>query len=304
MRVLVTGHLGFLGHHTTESLLARGHEVIGVDRVEQAVSDKSERIAIQAEWKFRREQADLSDLNAVMDLVGRYRPQAIVHTAAQYSVKYTTESCVRYVRNNLDAFTWLFQAAQTHKVGRIVYASSTAISDAGRPSGLYGATKAYGEHCAHAYTARSSMYAVGLRFGPIYGPLVRPDAEVFRVLSHYLAGKPVPYSTALEKSGAYVSVLDAARVMADMVSATLPEKHNVFLTVADDHHCSLTDVVRCAEAVTGRPARWPEGFTPRQRSTQRPDLTPLHQVLGYVPGTTLEQGIPHMLEWMQRRKAA
>ncbi len=131
MKVLVTGHLGFIGHHVTAALIERGHKIVGVDRINGAASFKDDRILAQKPW-------------------------GVTHIAAQYSVKYTPENCVRYVQNNLAAFTYIFEAAKIVGVPRIVYASSIAISDTRQPSGLYGATKAYGEECAHAYAMRGN----------------------------------------------------------------------------------------------------------------------------------------------------
>jgi UDP-glucuronate 4-epimerase len=300
MKVAVTGGLGFLGHFVTKSLLARGHSVHVIDKIRQgAISDKSERARIQRGWKITRWDVDLANIKDALGVVRKIAPDVIVHTAAQYSVKYTTEACERYVRNNLAAFTYLFEAAKVYRVRRLVYTSSFAVADDGRPSGLYGATKGYGEQCAHSYTKRCSIEAIGVRFGPIYGPLSRNDTHVYRALDQYLKRQPLSTHSEFLKGAPYVYVEDAGEVLADLATtAKLHQQHNVYLAAADEEYCSVADIVRVAERVQGAPAIWPPGVVPI-RSTIRPDLFNLRLVLGRTPSTILEIGVPKMMEWMR-----
>lgn len=300
MKLLVTGSLGFLGHHVAMHALGLGHQIIGADKIRNAISPKQERQKVQKVLGIDTWSVDLSDIKNCLALVSeKPRFDAIIHCAAQYSIPYTTQATSQYVAANLAAHTFMFEAAKVQKIQRVIYASSVAVLDNNEPSGLYGATKAYGEQCACAYTKHSGITAVGLRLGPIYGTFSRSDTHVYRALSQYLNDQRLTPHSEFTKFAPYINVKDAARIMVDFAETPLSKRHNVFLAVADEPYSNIVEVIRCAERKIGKKPLWPTDIVLPKPVQQRPDLVNLRLALGYVPGIQLQQGVEEMISWMK-----
>jgi UDP-glucuronate 4-epimerase len=191
-RAVVTGAAGFIGSHLSESLLADGWEVTGLD----CFSDHYERWlketnleALQDEPGFTLEEADLDDvvlpgLIADADLV--------FHLAARPGVRDSWLNFQDYAAANIVGSKAVFEAAATAGV-RVVYASSSSVyGDASSfpvteasprgPISPYGASKLMTEILAGAYAASFGLDAVGLRYFTVFGPRQRPDMALSRFI--------------------------------------------------------------------------------------------------------------------------
>ena len=106
MTVLVTGAAGFIGYHTINAILDRGHSVIGIDNLNDYydVSLKEarrDRLLKRKGMDFIR--ADIADKETMLGLVKKY-PQIthVVHLAAQAGVRYSLVNPYAYTRANIE----------------------------------------------------------------------------------------------------------------------------------------------------------------------------------------------------------
>jgi UDP-glucose 4-epimerase len=113
MKVLVSGACGQVGSHTVEMLLERGDEVLGVDNL---ATGRREHLA--AHDRLRLEIGSIADRGLVERLVGEFRPDVLVHTAASYK---DPEDWYSDALTNVVGGANLVQAAKKHKVGRFIY---------------------------------------------------------------------------------------------------------------------------------------------------------------------------------------
>ena len=132
MRLLVTGIAGFIGSHLTERLLARGHEVTGLDnfdpfydrRIKEAnLAALRERVSVL--------EGDVLDA-ALLDRVltagsGGGRFDAVVHLAALAGVGPSLGDPARYMRVNVEGTALLASALARHGINRLVFASSSSV---------------------------------------------------------------------------------------------------------------------------------------------------------------------------------
>lgn len=296
MKILVTGCYGFVGSHVVRRLLALGHTVVGADRLVEPKSPKQQRVEALAGAGMKFVEAALGSQTRAREIVQGANFDRIVHLAAQFPVKHDSAGVASYLDSNVRAYLNVMEVARLAKVPRVIYASTVAVSDAGRPGSLYGATKIFNEHAAYVYS-KFGIEMVGLRYGAVYGPMMRKDAGIFRTLQGALAGRAI-------NSGVYaakrpvVAIADAVEVTVRFVEAPSVPAHGVYLVAADDWYPDYGDFVTMAAEQCGWPAVYPAGYTVRER-TERPDLARLAETIGWLPQTSLFGGIKPLCAWVR-----
>jgi UDP-glucuronate 4-epimerase len=206
MKILVTGVAGFIGYSVAKSLLAEGHQVTGVDNLNdyydvQLKKDRLEQLQPHGNFSFFLQ--DLANTSAVLKLFTDQNPERVVHMAAQAGVRYSLENPHAYINANLVAFTNILEGCRHGKVEHLVYASSSSVYGANtkmpfsvhdnvdHPVSLYAATKKANELMAHTYSHLYQLPTTGLRFFTVYGPWGRPDMSLFLFARNILDGKPI-----------------------------------------------------------------------------------------------------------------
>lgn len=206
MKILVTGTAGFIGSALALRLLERGDEVIGVDNLNDYydVCLKEARLArLTPHANFTDVRMDVADRPGMEELFRKYKPQRVVHLAAQAGVRYSLENPQAYVDANLVGFMNILEGCRHHQVEHLVYASSSSVYGANEsmpfsvhdnvdhPLSLYAATKKANELMAHTYSSLYGLPTTGLRFFTVYGPWGRPDMALFLFTKSILEGKPI-----------------------------------------------------------------------------------------------------------------
>ena len=94
MKVLLTGCAGFIGMHAAQRLLARGDDVVGIDNFTPYYDVKLKHARMQQlldKPNFRFIEEDLVNMSAIESQLGTWRPDAILHLAAQPGVRYSID---------------------------------------------------------------------------------------------------------------------------------------------------------------------------------------------------------------------
>jgi UDP-glucuronate 4-epimerase len=205
-KILVTGAAGFIGYHTSERLLARGDEVVGLDNVNNYYDPtlKEARLARLAPHAgFRLVRRELGDREGVEQLFREERFDRVIHLAAQAGVRYSLTNPHTYIDSNLVGFLHILEGCRHHGVQHLTYASSSSVYGANtampfsvhqnvdHPVSLYAATKKANELMAHTYSHLYGLPTTGLRFFTVYGPWGRPDMALFLFTKAILEGKPI-----------------------------------------------------------------------------------------------------------------
>jgi UDP-glucuronate 4-epimerase len=304
MRYVVTGAAGFVGSHLAETLVAAGHDVVGVD----CFTDYYD----PAEKEENARGLDVRRLDLAEDELSLDGVDGVFHLAAQAGVRSFGDVFPLYVRRNLIASQRVFEAAAAAGV-RVVFASSSSVygeaeayptSEAAtpRPISPYGITKLGCEHLARAYALGFGLDAVALRYFTVYGPRQRPDM-FFRRVCDALGdnGSFEIYGTG-EQSRSFTEVGDAVgATIAAMEHAPAGALYNV----GGGDEASMLEAIALLERISGRTlalrhvdaARGDVGRT-------KADVTRIREALGWEPRTSLEDGLVRMWSWASGRVAA
>lgn len=206
MKILVTGSAGFIGSHVVMSLLARGHEVVGIDNMSDYydVGLKRARLArFENHPQYTHIHADLADRAAIEAVFATHGPRRVVNLAAQAGVRYAAQNPHVYVDSNVTGFLHVLEGCRHHNVEHLVFASTSSVYGANtqmpfsehdhteHPLTLYAATKKANEMMAHSYAHLYGLPTSGLRFFTVYGPWGRPDMALFMFAKAILCGDPI-----------------------------------------------------------------------------------------------------------------
>jgi UDP-glucose 4-epimerase len=173
-RIVVTGGAGFIGVHTVARLVSDGHHVLVIDDLRHPCG---EPVASGVDLVV----ADVVSASAV-DAVARYRPDAIVHLAAQGGVSRSVRDPVADATVNVMGTVTMLKASVDAGCRRFVFASSggavygkalrlpTPEQTVPRPLSPYGAAKLAAEGYLGTFARTFGLRAVALRYANVYGP--------------------------------------------------------------------------------------------------------------------------------------
>ncbi|MCD4650667.1 MAG: UDP-glucose 4-epimerase GalE [Candidatus Cloacimonetes bacterium] len=180
MKILVTGGAGFIGSHTVVELLQSGYEVVVVDNL-----SIGKREAVDAACKIAGKEAefihlDLTDEQATISIIGKIKPDAVIHFAAYKSVPESLSEPLTYYRNNMISGINILQAMYKSSCKTMIFSSSATVYGENpnipfdedtplNPVSPYGRTKSHYEAVLHDFCiAHKDFTAIALRyFNPV-----------------------------------------------------------------------------------------------------------------------------------------
>ena len=305
MRVLVTGGAGFIGSHVADACIAAGHEVLVVDDLS---SGKRENLARQA----RFEQCDIRTPRAAA-VVESFRPQAILHLAAQMSVTRSVAEPSFDADVNVLGLINLVEAGRRAGLEKVVFASSGGtvygevetypITETAptNPVCPYGVSKLSGEHYLFYYRRVFGLPYVALRYANVYGPRQDPHGEagVIAIFSKkLLAGADVTIFGDGRQTRDYVFVGDVVRANL----AALAGDFCGAVNIGTGLETNVNDLYAIIKRHAGGPGTAVHA-PPRDGELQRSVLSVAlaEKVLGWKPRTVLSDGLAETVDFFRSR---
>ena len=318
MKILVTGAAGFIGMHTCKALLDQGHDVLGIDNLNdyydpQLKRDRLSQLAVHP--GFEHQVLDVADAPALVSLFQRGAFDGVIHLAAQAGVRYSLTHPQAYIQSNLVGFANLLEACRAHPPQHLVYASSSSVyghntklpyaetDPVDRPVSLYAATKKSNELMAYSYSHLYGLPATGLRFFTVYGPWGRPDMSPMLFLRAILAGQPIQVFNHGQMQRDFTYVDDIVRGVVEVlqrppqIDADQAVAHRI-LNIGNHQPVGLLDYVALMEKLAGRAAQI--DLRPMQAGdvlATYADTTAIRALTGFQPNTPLEVGLGHFVRW-------
>jgi len=328
MRILVTGAAGFIGSAVCRRLQSRDAEIVGIDNLNDYydVTLKQARLDLMREvpnFEFRK--LDVSDRGAMESLFAKFRPDRVVHLAAQAGVRYSLKNPHAYLSANIDGFLNILEGCRHNKVDHLVFASSSSVYGANtklpfsesdnvdHPVSLYAASKKANELMAHSYSHLYGLPTTGLRFFTVYGPWGRPDMAIFHFTKNILEGRPIDLYNHGEhrRDFTYVDdIIEGVIQVMDRAPAGDPNWNGAhpdpsrskapyrLYNIGNNSPVWLSDFVDALEAALGRKAI--RNFLPMQPGDvvdTCADVSNLARDFDFTPKTTIEQGVQAFVTW-------
>ena len=328
MHYLVTGVAGFIGFHVAERLLAAGHQVTGLDNLNDYydVNLKLSRLALlQAKPAFNFVQGDLADRSLVASLFAQEQFQRVIHLGAQAGVRYSLENPHAHADANLVGHLNILEGCRQQKIEHLLYASSSSVYGLNRktpfstddsvdhPVSLYAATKKANELMSHSYAHLYGLPCTGLRFFTVYGPWGRPDMALFKFTKSILAGQPIDVYNFGEMKRDFTFIDDIAEAiirLADVIPqpnaawtvesgspAESSAPYRVY-NIGNSQPVELKTFIHELEKALGVPAQM--NLLPLQPGDvleTSADTSALEAVIGFKPQTPLAQGLGQFVRW-------
>jgi nucleoside-diphosphate-sugar epimerase len=205
MNILVTGSAGFIGYHTTEHLLQKGHIVFGIDNLNNYYDVKLKEYRLNLLHNFNNftfYQLDIANISSLNNFFARHKIDHIYNLAAQAGVRYSIDNPFVYYDANITGLLNLLEMCKTHKINNIVQASTSSIYAGSAlpysediktdsPLSPYAASKKGGELLCYTYHHLYNISVSILRYFTVYGPMGRPDMSVYRFIESIKKGEPI-----------------------------------------------------------------------------------------------------------------
>ena len=322
--LMVTGGAGFIGSNYVLQAVAAGHRVINLDLLTYAGNPENLQ-TLEGNPRHQFVQGNIGDAALVASLLRAYRPDAVVHFAAESHVDRSIAGPAAFVETNITGTFTLLQAALEHWRSlpaeeacefRFLHISTDEVygslgpedpafqeNTPYQPNSPYSASKASSDHLVRAYFHTYGLPVLMTHCSNNYGPFQFPEKLIPLVIHNALHGGPLPVYGDGQNVRDWLFVGDHCRAIHEVLTrgrvgetynvGGLSERRNIDVVRAV---CSILDELRPAE-------------TPREQLitfvADRPghdrryaiDCTKLGEELGWAPAESFETGLRKTVAW-------
>lgn len=327
-KIFLTGCAGFIGFHLSNRLLDEGHEIIGLDNLNNYydVTLKESRLGIlQKRDGFTFVKASLEDTETVNGVFLNNKIDTVINLAAQAGVRYSLVNPKAYIESNIAGFLNILEACRHNKVAHLIFASSSSVYGANtatpfsvhhnvdHPVSLYAATKKANELMAHSYSHLYGIPVTGLRFFTVYGPWGRPDMALFLFTKAILEGKPIKVYNYGKMMRDFTYIDDIVEGIARLIHrvpkpnpswngdnpdpGTSLAPYKIY-NIGNNKPVALSEFISILERKLGKEAV--KEYLPLQPGDvlkTYADVDDLIRDVGFKPDTPIEKGIEKFVDW-------
>ena len=323
-KAFVTGSAGFIGFHLCQRLLAEGWQVLGLDGMSDyydvTLKQRRHQMLLQSQ-AFRAVEGLLETPGLVRGLVEEFRPDVIVHLAAQAGVRYSIDAPRSYVDANLIGTFEVLEAARAVPPAHMLLASTSSVfganaqmpyaevHQADHQMSFYAATKKATEAMAHSYAHLYALPTTMFRFFTVYGPWGRPDMALFKFVKAILEGTPIDVYNHGDMRRDFTYVDDLVTGILRLIDAVPGERVGDFdslspvapwrvVNIGNGAPVPLLAFIAAIEAALGRSAE--KNMLPMQPGdvpATWADATLIEALIGPLPRTEIGAGVQRFVDW-------
>ena len=332
MKILVTGAAGFIGFHTCLKLVNQGHDVYGIDnindyyevklkfnRLKELGFEKNKSKVFKSEVQsikydnLRFSRIDLIDDLSICNLFEFEKFEVVCNLAAQAGVRYSIENPKAYIDSNIVGFLNILESCRNHKIKHLVYASSSSVygenkkipfetsDNVDHPISLYAATKKSNELMAHTYSHLYGLKTTGLRFFTVYGPWGRPDMAYYLFVEAISKDIPIKVfnNGKMERDFTYVD--DIVNGISKIIETNLVDRelYKIY-NIGNNKTESLNNfIITIEEALDKKAFKQMLPMQPGDVPKTFASIDGLIKDYNYAPKTGIKKGIKSFVNWFK-----
>ncbi len=330
MKILVTGAAGFIGFHTCLKLINQGHDVYGIDNINDYYDPKlkfdrlkelgfnkieanryNTEVKSSKYEKLRFARINLTDDLRVNKLFKKEQFEVVCNLAAQAGVRYSIENPKAYIDSNISGFLNILEGCRNYKVKHLVYASSSSVygenkkipfettDNVDHPISLYAATKKSSELMAHTYSHLYGFKTTGLRFFTVYGPWGRPDMAYYLFAEAISKNTPIKVFNNGEMERDFTYIDDIVNGVTKIIEANIVDReHYKIYNIGNNKTESLIDFITIIEETLNKKAS--KKMMPMQAGDVPKTWANIEEIkndFDYQPKTSIKLGISRFINW-------
>lgn len=324
--VLVTGSAGFIGFHLCELLLKENYSVIGIDCLTDYYDTnlKINRLNILLKYeKFKDIRLDINNFKGLSEIFEKYKPNNVIHLAAQAGVRYSIENPRTYLETNILGTFNILELIKKHNILHTLIASTSSVYGANTimpftenqktetQISFYAATKKACEVLSHSYSHIHNLPITNFRFFTVYGPWGRPDMALFKFVKAIKENKPIDIYNNGEMKRDFTYISDLVKAISLLIDR-VPKKNSKIsendslspvapwrvINIGNSKVESLLEFIEEIETNLGRTAL--KNFLPMQQGDVKEthaDNLLLYELTGFKPKIEIKKGIRNFCDW-------
>ena len=328
MKIFITGTAGFIGFSLARTLLEYNHTIHGYDGITNYYDIKlknNRNKILKKHKKFSFTKGMLENKNLLNKVIVKFKPEIIIHLAAQAGVRYSIDKPRTYLSSNIMGTYNIIELAHKIKIKHLMIDSSSSVYGANKKTpysendsvklqmSIYASTKLATESIAHSYSNIWKIPTTVLRFFTVYGPWGRPDMALFKFTKSILEGKKIDIynkgnlyrdftyiddivngvSSLIKKTPKYKKKLSLGRI--DSLSPVAPFR---IVNIGNSKKIKLLDFINTIENSLGKKAI--RNYMPMQKGDVFMTLANtklLKKISGFTPKTNYKEGVRKFIEW-------
>ncbi|MCJ8170328.1 dTDP-glucose 4,6-dehydratase [Atopomonas sediminilitoris] len=329
MHILVTGGAGFIGSALIRHLIDHTeHQVLNLDKLTYA-GNLTSLVSIAEHPRYRIVHGDIADSALVSDLLRTFKPDAVMHLAAESHVDRSIDGPAEFIQTNIVGTYALLEAVRSYwqtltPEGRTAFRFHHISTDEVygdlhgsddfftettpyAPSSPYSASKAASDHLVRAWQRTYGLPVVITNCSNNYGPFHFPEKLIPLMILNALAGKPLPVYGNGQQIRDWLYVEDHARALVEVVThGKVGETYNIG---GHNEQTNLHVVQSLCDLLEELAPEKPAGVANYRDLitfvTDRPghdvryaiDASKLQRELGWVPQETFATGLRKTVQW-------
>ena len=257
-KILITGTSGFIGYHVASYFLNKDYIVYGVDNHNNYydIKLKIKRCNLLKKYKkFFFIKDDIQN-KSFSSLLGKIKPNVIIHLAAQAGVRFSYKNPFKYIDYNITGFLNLLESMKKYKLNNLIYASSSSIYGNVKkypikenfefnPENFYGLTKVFNEKLVDVYLKNYQINSVGLRMFTVYGELGRPDMFIPKIINNLKTRKFIQLYNNGNHYRDFTYVGDVSKIIFKLSNTNfLKNKKNLILNICSGKSISIIKIIK------------------------------------------------------------